>query len=55
VRRKTTILLDSLEKANLNHWTAHVGITTAIKIPETKICQREITGKYPIKIVIKHA
>jgi hypothetical protein len=29
--------------------------TTAIEIPETRLCPREITGKYEIKILIKHA
>jgi hypothetical protein len=48
-------LLGLLERANLNHWTTHVCITTAIYIPETRLCQREITGKYAIKTVIKHA
>jgi hypothetical protein len=31
-----------------------MSITTAIK-PEARLHQKEITGKYAIKIVIKHA
>jgi hypothetical protein len=44
-----------LERVNLNHWTTLVSITTAIKIPETRLCQWEITGKCTIIIVIKQA
>jgi hypothetical protein len=32
-------LLDPLEKANLNSWTAHVSITTGISIHEPWLCQ----------------
>jgi hypothetical protein len=44
-----------LEKANFDYWTTHFNITTAIQIPEVRLCQREITGKHAIKIVIKDA
>jgi hypothetical protein len=52
---KIYILLSPSERGNLNHWTVHVGRTTAVQIPETRLCRREKMGKYAIKIVIKHA
>jgi hypothetical protein len=33
----------------------HARFTTAIYIPETRLCREKIIGKYAIKIVIKHA
>jgi hypothetical protein len=30
-------------------------LTTATKIPDTRLCSREITGKYAIIVVLKHA
>jgi hypothetical protein len=33
----------------------NVNITTAVKTPDVRLCQRELTGKYAIKIVINHA
>jgi hypothetical protein len=47
--------LAPLERANLNDRTTHFRFTTGISIPETRLCRREITGKYAIKIVIKQA
>jgi hypothetical protein len=32
-----------------------VGITTAVELPEVSLYGREVTGKYAIKIVKKHA
>jgi hypothetical protein len=46
MRGETPTLLGLLERGNFNHWTTHVRFTTAIEIPETRICQREITGKH---------
>jgi hypothetical protein len=40
------------EKTNLNHWT--VILATPIQTPETRIRRRELTGKYAVKIMIKH-
>jgi hypothetical protein len=35
--------------------TTDISITTAIWIPETRLCQREITGRYAINFATKHA
>jgi hypothetical protein len=35
-----------LERDNLNHSSTHASITTAIYIPENRLCRREIAGKY---------
>jgi hypothetical protein len=51
IRRKTSTLLSSLEKANLNYWSTNVSINAA----EYRLCRREIRGKYGITIMIKHA
>jgi hypothetical protein len=37
VRGDTPALLGTLERANLNHWTTHVRLTTAIYMPETNL------------------
>jgi hypothetical protein len=47
---ETSTLLGPSERANLNHWTTYVGIATDIYTPETRICQREVTGKCTIKM-----
>jgi hypothetical protein len=51
--RETSIVYGPIETANLKHWPTHPSITAAIYIPETRLCRREITGKYEMKIVIK--
>jgi hypothetical protein len=51
---ETPTQLGLLERANLNHWTTYVTITTTIYIPEIRVCQQEVTGKCTIKIVIMH-
>jgi hypothetical protein len=51
---RKTYSFGPLQRANLNQWTIHLILTTAIKIHETRPCQREITGKYGVIIVIKH-
>jgi hypothetical protein len=43
-------MLGPLERANLNGQPM-----SAILIPEIRLRRREVTGKYTIKIVIKHA
>jgi hypothetical protein len=48
-------LLGPLQNANLNHWTSHASVTTAMQEPENKLCLRDVTQEYEIKIVIKHA
>jgi hypothetical protein len=45
--------LSPLERAYTIFWTIHGSITTAVQIPETRLCRREIMGKYAIKIAIK--
>jgi hypothetical protein len=45
----TPTLLGPLERANLNHWTTNVRFTTSIQVPEIRLSQREITGKYAKK------
>jgi hypothetical protein len=52
VKGETPTLLCPLELTILNHWTTHVTITTPTY--QTSLCRREITGKYAIKIEIKH-
>jgi hypothetical protein len=52
---ETPTLYGPLEKANLNHWATPVRFTTTIHLPETRLIQREVTGKYAMKIVLKHA
>jgi hypothetical protein len=42
---ETLMLVGPLERAKLNSWTTHASITIATYMPETRICQREITGK----------
>jgi hypothetical protein len=59
VRGETATLLGPLERTNLNHWTVHVSITTAMLMPETGICGREITSTiyiayYPV-IFLRHS
>jgi hypothetical protein len=44
-------LAGPLQGANVNHWAIDFSITAA----ETRLCRREVTGKYAMKIVIKHA
>jgi hypothetical protein len=55
VRGTDTYPVGPLERANLDHWTTHVKFTIVIYIPETQLYHREITGKYTIKTLIKHA
>jgi hypothetical protein len=43
-----------LERANLNHWTTAVILTTAIETSERRLRRMEITRKYAVKIVMKH-
>jgi hypothetical protein len=45
----------SWNKAHIWGWDPTVGTTTAIKVHESRLCQREITGKYRITTVIKRA
>jgi hypothetical protein len=48
------ILLGPVERANLNHWTMYVRLSTTTYIPEITICQQEITQKFAVKILILH-
>jgi hypothetical protein len=53
--RETPTPLGPLERSAFNHWTTYGSITTATETPRTRLCQREMTEKYAIKTVIKHA
>jgi hypothetical protein len=46
-----TLLVGPLARANLNHWTTFLSITTAIYTPEIRICQWELIGKRIIRTV----
>jgi hypothetical protein len=44
VKEGTPTLLGPLERANLDYWTTYINISIGIRIPETRLCQKEITG-----------
>jgi hypothetical protein len=44
-RRATSTLLGPLERANCNHWTTHLILTTAIKTSDIRLSQKETRRK----------
>jgi hypothetical protein len=52
--RETPIHLGPLKRANLNHLTTFVSLTTTICTPEIRRCQWETTEKFAMKLLLMH-